>query len=95
MSKNSLKLKIAYLYPDILQGFCDKMNVEIFRKRASWRDIDVQIYEINANEKVQASKFDFYYIGGSNIQNLEHTLYYLKQNEDEIRVSSRRNKTSL
>ena len=61
---------------------------EIFRKRASWRDIDVQIYEINANEKVQASKFDFYYIGGSNVSQMENALKYLKQNEEELKIAS-------
>lgn len=87
MSKNSLKLKIAYLYPDILHGFCDKMNIETFCKRALWRDIDTQIYEIQANEKIQASKFDFYYIGGSNLLALSTALKNLKQNKDELKVA--------
>ena len=85
---NPLKLKIAYLYPDVLQGFCDKTNVEVFCKRASWRDIDVQVYEINANEKISASKYDFYYIGGSNLSALEDGLKYLQQNEQELKVAS-------
>ena len=88
MSNNPLKLKVAYLYPDVLQSFCDKANVEIFCKRASWRDIDVQVYEINANEKVSASKFDFYYIGGSNQSGLEDALKYLKQNEQELKIAA-------
>lgn len=88
MSKNALKLKIAYLYPDILQGFSDLANVETFATRARWRDIDVQVTCINSNERVQSSKYDFYYIGGTNIRSLEHALYYLQQNEDEIRVAA-------
>ena len=87
MSRNTLKLKIAYLYPDLLHGFSDLANVETFATRARWRDVDVQINYINSNDKVQSSRYDFYYIGGSNVQNLEHCLYYLKQNEDEIRVT--------
>lgn len=84
---NTLKLKIAYLYPDILHGFSDLANVETFQTRAKWRDIDIQVNFINSNDKVQASKYDFYYIGGCNTQNLEYALYYLKQNEDEIKVA--------
>ena len=77
MSSNPLRLKIAYLYPDILQSFCDKANVEVFCKRAAWRDVDIQVYEINANDKISASKFDFYYIGGSNTSAMENALKYL------------------
>lgn len=84
MSNNPLKLKVAYLYPDILQSFCDKANVEAFALRARARDIDVQIVEVYANEKFIASKFDFYYLGGSNTQNLEYALKYLRQNEAEL-----------
>ena len=63
MPKNPLKLKICYLYPDILQSFCDDANVETFVKRAIWRNIDVQIDKICANDRITASKYDFYYIG--------------------------------
>ena len=79
MCANALKLKIAYLYPDILHGFSDLANVETFVTRARWRDIDVQVNYINSNDKVQSSKYDFYYIGGTNTRNLEHALYFLQQ----------------
>ena len=85
---NPLKLKIAYLYPDILHGFCDKANIDTFVTRASWRDIGVQVFEINSHDKIQASKFDFYYIGGTNVRELEHALNFLKQNEQELKVAS-------
>jgi len=84
MSNNPLKLKVAYLYPDILQSFCDKANVETFATRANARDIEVQIVEVCANDKFVASKFDFYYLGGSNTQDLELALKYLRQNEAEL-----------
>ena len=88
MSKNYLKLRIAYLYPDILHGFSDSSNVETLATRARWRDIDVQINCINSNDKVQSSKYDFYYIGGTNIKDLEQALHFLHQNEDEIKVAA-------
>ncbi len=88
MPKNSLKLKIGYLYPDILQGFCDDANIEVLTKRAKWRDIDVQVNEICANDKITASKYDFYYIGGSNYSAINVALRYIKQNQDELKVAS-------
>ncbi len=88
MSGNPLKLKIAYLYPDILHGFCDSANVEAFVRRSNWRDIDVKVTEIYANDKISSAKFDFYYIGGSNSNKLEIANKFLKQNEDELRIAS-------
>lgn len=83
-----LKLKIAYLYPDILQSFCDEANVEAFVARAKWRNINVQVNYVKANERINSSKYDFYYIGGSNIKNLEDALFQLKQNELELNTAS-------
>ena len=88
MPKNPLKLKIGYLYPDFLQSFCDDANVEIFAKRAKWRDIDVQIQTINANDKISASRFDFYYIGGNRADALDLALPYIRQNKDELKIAS-------
>jgi len=88
MSKNPLKLKVAYLYPDILQGYCDLANIETFVQRAKWRDIDVQVQEIWANDRIQSQKYDFYYIGGTNIHALDNAIEYLKQNEDDLIVAS-------
>ena len=56
MQRNSLKLKIAYLYPDILQSFCDEANINVFCKRARARNIDVEVNEILSHNKIQASK---------------------------------------
>lgn len=88
MSKNPLKLKIAYLYPDILQSFCDKSNIDVFIQRAKERNIEVSLHEIYATDRVQASKYDFYYIGGSNNKALDYALGFLKKNEEEIKVAA-------
>ena len=89
MPKNPLKLKIGYLYPDILQSPCDRANIEVFTKRCKWRDIDVQVCEINAHDRIiSASKYDFYYIGGSNTEAMNYCLKHLKYNEDTLRIAT-------
>ena len=88
MQSNPLKLKVAYLYPDILQGFCDESNIETFCSRARSREIDVSVHEVMAHTKIQSSKYDFYYIGGSNIQALEYALSVLKENKDELHTAA-------
>ncbi len=89
MSKNPVKLKIAWLYPDILQGVCDGANIEIFSKRAFWRDIEVEICKINANDKISSSKYDFYYIGGSNIEGISDCAKYILQNSKELKIAAK------
>ncbi len=88
MPKNPLRLKIAYLYPDILQGFCDESNVEVFAKRALWRDIDVSVHRIKTGDRIYSSKYDFYYIGGNNPSNLELALKSLKENQEELKIAA-------
>lgn len=91
MSKNPVKLKIAWLYPDILQGYCDRANIETFCKRALWRDIEVEVCEIKANDKVSSSRYDFYYIGGSNFEELDECIKYLSQNTKELQAAAKNN----
>lgn len=89
MSRNPLRLKIAYLYPDILQSSCDRANIEVFYKRAKWRDIDVDVQEINAYDRIGSpSKYDFYYIGGSNTESMNFCLKHLKTNEEELKIAT-------
>lgn len=92
MPNNPLKLKIAYLLPDLLDGFCDRANVDAFIFRAACRGIDVQLYNVLEHEKISSTKFDFYYIGGSslnsNSDSLEHAISSLKNNSDELNIAS-------
>jgi len=91
LSKNPLKLRVAYLYPDILQGFCDKANVDAFCQRAFWRNIEVEADEIKINTKIQNAKYDFFYIGGSNIEKMDFCFKHLKNNLQELVVASASN----
>ncbi len=84
MQENNLELKIAYLYPDILQGFCDEANIEAFCRRTRVRNINITTDYITAHTKIQAEKYDFFYIGGSNVEYLEYALTFLKENETEL-----------
>ena len=88
MQRNPLKLRIGYLYPDILQSFCDDANVETFVRRAKWRGIDAQIQTIYANDRIIASKYDFYYIGGANPMALRMVQRYIRENKEELRIAS-------
>ena len=61
MSK--LKLKLVHLYPLFLNIYGDIGNVKTLQKRCEWRDIELEIEQINMNDKPEAGT-DIYFIGG-------------------------------
>lgn len=87
MSKNPLRLKVAYLYPDLLQGVCDKANLDVFRIRAAERNINVEIDEIKNDDKINTSKYDFFYISGSNIEALDICNKKLRKNYTQLHIA--------
>ena len=56
------KLKIAHLYPKLLNIYGDGGNILTLQKRCEWRNILVEINEINIGDNI--SEHDIYFIGG-------------------------------
>lgn len=63
-----MKIKIAHLYPDLLNIYGDKGNVTAFVQRCLWRNIEVEICEISIGDKINPDSYDFYFIGGGQDQ---------------------------
>jgi CobQ-like glutamine amidotransferase family enzyme len=59
-----MKINIAYLYPELLNIYGDKGNILSFVNRCLWRNIEVNLQEINIGEKINPDLYDFYFIGG-------------------------------
>ena len=55
-------LKIAHLYPKLLNIYGDGGNILALKKRAEWRGINVDIDEINVGDSI--SEHDIYFMGG-------------------------------
>ena len=62
MNNNQLSLKIAHLYPKLLNLYGDIGNVLTLKNRCQWRNINVSIDNINIGDNV--SGYDIYFIGG-------------------------------
>ena len=56
------KLKLAHLYPQLLNIYGDMGNVLAIKKRCEWRGIDIEVDEINIGDKI--GEHDIYFIGG-------------------------------
>lgn len=61
------KLKILYLYPELLNLYGDRGNIEIICKRAELRGIDVEVREVKLGKYLDKKDFDeanFVFMGG-------------------------------
>lgn len=56
------QLRLAHLYPKMLNIYGDYGNVLTLKRRCEWRDIDITIDEIEIGDKM--SEHDMYFIGG-------------------------------
>lgn len=56
------KIKLAHLYPKLLNIYGDGGNILAIKKRCEWRGIEIEIDEINVGDDI--SEHDMYFIGG-------------------------------
>ena len=91
-----MELRICHLYPDVLNLYGDRGNVTCMTKRLSWRGIDVQTDEIKIGDKLEAGKYDLFFIGGGQDFEQEVLLEDLKGDKTaEIRAAIEDGKTFL
>jgi lipid II isoglutaminyl synthase (glutamine-hydrolysing) len=59
-----LELKIAHLYPDLLDLYSDRGNVIILEKRAHWRGLTVTVDQITVGHEPSLKDYDILVMGG-------------------------------
>jgi hypothetical protein len=59
-----MELNICHLYPDVLNLYGDRGNVRVLQKRLEWRGIPCKVEGVSIGEKLEASKYDLFFIGG-------------------------------
>ena len=64
------KIRLAHLYPKLLNIYGDGGNILTIKKRCEWRGIDLEIDEINISDSIK--EHDIYFIGGGqDLQQIE------------------------
>ena len=53
-----MKLTIGHLYPDLLNLYGDRGNIQCMKKRCEWRGIDVEIREHQLTDPIDFSGLD-------------------------------------
>lgn len=59
-----MRLKIAHLYPDLLNLYGDMGNIITIKKRCEWRNIETQVDSVYGNEKINFTDYDLVFLGG-------------------------------
>ena len=79
------KISILHLYPDLLNLYGDKGNIEAMRRRLIWRGIDVEVASCTAdNDNVDFSAADIIFLGGGSDRETEIVCEKLKSKKEEL-----------
>ena len=78
-----MELKIAHLYPDVLNLYGDRGNIICLKKRLEWRGIGCEVTEIPIGSNIDLKDFDLFFIGGGQDFEQEALLSDLKNGKDK------------
>jgi lipid II isoglutaminyl synthase (glutamine-hydrolysing) len=59
-----MDLRIAFLYPELMNIYGDRGNILALSRRAQWRGIDVQVDKVTIGDRIDPDYYDFYFFGG-------------------------------
>lgn len=59
-----MKLTIGHLYPDLLNLYGDRGNIQCLLQRCRWRGIDAQVHAFKITDKIDFSQLDVILLGG-------------------------------
>lgn len=80
------KINILHLYPDLLNLYGDRGNIECLRKRLIWRGIDAEVRVCTAAEdKCDLADTDIVFVGGGSDREQEIVCSRLLEKKTELR----------
>lgn len=59
-----MKVTIGHLYPDLLNLYGDRGNIQCLMKRCQWRGIEAETIEYRIGDKIDFSELDIVLLGG-------------------------------
>lgn len=59
-----MDLRIAFLYPELMNIYGDRGNILALSRRAQWRGIDVRVDKVSLGDTIDSGFYDFYFFGG-------------------------------
>ncbi len=93
---SNFNLKILHLFPDMLNLYGDRGNIEVLKKRAIWRGIDADVISVNINDTdICFDDFDIVFLGGGSEDEEKAVLNKLSGFKDEIKAFVENEKTLI
>ena len=59
-----MKLTIGHLYPDLLNLYGDRGNIQCLRKRLEWRGMEAEVREFLLEDPIPFQELDIVLLGG-------------------------------
>ena len=59
-----MKIRIGHLYPDLLNLYGDRGNIQCLKKRMQWRGIDAEVQEFQITDTISFLDLDIVLLGG-------------------------------
>lgn len=82
-----MHLRIAHLYPKRMNIYGDRGNVVTLAKRCRWRDIAVSVDEVEAEDKLNAERYDLFFFGGGQDQEQDTVAADLARKAEALRAA--------
>ena len=80
-----MKLTIGHIYPDLLNLYGDRGNVQSFAKRLTWRGIDAEVISYLSEDKIDFSNLDIIMLGGGSHKEQVAACELLRPFKDELK----------
>ncbi len=91
-----MELKICHLYPEVLNLYGDRGNIQCMQRRLQWRGIDCKVESAGIGEEKDLTRYDLFFIGGGQDFDQEILLEDLRLRKGgEIRAALEDGKTFL
>lgn len=74
-----MKLTIGHLYPDLLNLYGDRGNIQCLRKRLEWRGIEAEVIPFLSGDQIDFTRLDIVLLGGGSDREQELVCGYLKE----------------
>jgi len=83
-----MELKLCHMYPDVLNLYGDRGNINCITRRLSWRGIEAEVTRLPIGSSAPLSRFDLVFIGGGQDFEQQVLLEDLHRGKDrEIRAA--------
>ena len=80
-----MKLTIGHLYPDLLNLYGDRGNIQCFRKRLEWRGIEAEVIPFLSGDEIDFTKLDIVLLGGGSDREQELVCGFLQNIKDDFK----------